>query len=104
MKKILLLSFFIFSFSLSKAQWVTIPDPQFVNWLQTNYPTCMIGNMMDTTCSGIVNEDSLSIFWQSGSINNINGIEFFDSLVYFDAYYAEIDTINKIPLADCSCK
>jgi len=31
-----------------KAQYVTIPDVNFRNWLQSNIPSAMIGNQMDT--------------------------------------------------------
>ena len=46
----------LFSVTLCKAQWVTIPDANFVAWLETNYPSCMNGNQMNTSCSAIVND------------------------------------------------
>lgn len=39
----------------SKAQFVTIPDTNFVNWLNANgFSSCMSGNDIDTTCSLIL--------------------------------------------------
>ncbi len=81
MKKLFLFSFFLFSFSFSKAQWVTIPDANFVAYLQANYPTCMNGNLMDTTCSGIVNATSVNC--QAQNISNFSGIQYFDNLIVF---------------------
>ena len=39
----------------AKAQWVTIPDANFATWLNTNYPSFMNGNKIDTAFSEIVN-------------------------------------------------
>ncbi len=39
-----------FSFTESKAQYITIPDPNLATWMRTHgYDTCMIGNQLDTT-------------------------------------------------------
>jgi uncharacterized repeat protein (TIGR01451 family) len=65
------------------AQYVTIADTAFVNWLTTNYPTCMNGNQMDTTCSGIVNEVSVNVnnlMQLNSNIINLSGIQYFDNL------------------------
>jgi hypothetical protein len=66
------------SFNATKAQFVTIPDGNFVTWLNTNYPSCMNGNQMDTTCAQIIYEDS--IYLQYTSIYDLEGIQYFDSL------------------------
>jgi hypothetical protein len=60
------------SFNATKAQFVTIPDGNFVTWLNTNYPSCMNGNQMDTTCAQIIYEDSIlcSSFFIPVSIGN----------------------------------
>jgi uncharacterized repeat protein (TIGR01451 family) len=79
MKKTILSFLILFCLQLApaKAQWVTIPDPSFVIWLQANYPTCMNGNLMDTTCSDIVNSTSLII--ADPDIIDLTGIQYFDS-------------------------
>jgi uncharacterized repeat protein (TIGR01451 family) len=79
MKKYILL-LFIFCLQLvpTKAQWVTIPDANFVSWLNQNYPTCMNGNQMDISCSQIINEDTLIIV--GFGINDFTGLEHFTNL------------------------
>ena len=55
MHKKYLLALLLFVFSLgAKAQWVSIPDSNFVNYLNTfGFAQCMNGNQLDTTCSGL---------------------------------------------------
>ncbi|HKR04074.1 MAG TPA: hypothetical protein VJY62_05500, partial [Bacteroidia bacterium] len=78
-KKILLAFFFSLLFSFSSAQWVTIPDTNFVNWLNANgFAPCMNGNLMDTSCNAIVSTDT--IHCGGAKINDLNGIQYFDSL------------------------
>jgi len=56
MKRLILLFFvLVLKFAPAKAQWVTIPDANFVTKLTQLFPSCMNGNQMDTTCAGIVN-------------------------------------------------
>ena len=58
-------------------QYVTIPDANFVNWLNNNgYVNCIIGNQMDTLCadSVLINNDSLDISYQG--ISDFTGIRF----------------------------
>ena len=97
MKKLLLLSFsfFLFTFSFSsKAQWVTIPDANFVPWLTANYPTCMSGNQMDTTCSGIVN--AVAINCNSISISNLTGIQYFDNLQQLNCSDNQLTSLSVV--------
>ncbi len=95
MKKILLLSFFIFSFSFTKAQWVTIPDANFVAWLSQEYPSCMNGNLMDTTCSWIVNDTYVDV--TSLNISNLSGIQFFDNLQHLDCSINDLSSLPSLP-------
>jgi len=89
----------IFAFSLttySNAQWVTIPDAGFVNILTNNFPTCMNGNQMDTTCPGIVSATQL-YFGGGNLVSDLTGLEYFDSLQDLDISYNLITTINYLP-------
>lgn len=61
-----------------KAQFVTIPDANFVTWLQTNVPSAMNGNHMDTTSLAVTQFNHINI--SSLGIQNLNGIQYFDSL------------------------
>ena len=102
MKKITLLlilnlSFLIFNSQKVKAQWVTIPDTNFVNWLTTNYPSCMSGNMMDTTCSAIVSSSYIDC--SNSNISNLSGIQYFDNLQYLDCHSNYITTLPNLSIS-----
>lgn len=74
------------SFSLnSSSQIVTIPDSEFVIFLQANYPACISGDQLDTQCFGIVNATSLIL---PASITDLYGLEFFVSLTSLEVYGA----------------
>src|ERR1035437_1466492 len=86
MKKITFTLLFMFVFiglSNLKTQYVTINDPNFVTWLQGNYPNCMNGNQMDTTCADIINATSLSLV-SNGYISDLTGIQYFINATYLD--------------------
>ena len=67
MKKFLFFCFAILFLTRTvSAQWVPVTDPAFLNFLQTNYPSCVadlgVGDWnLNTSCPEIVNEDSLTI-------------------------------------------
>ena len=72
-RKILLSLVFCFALISARAQYVTIPDTNFVNWLNANgYASCMSGNLMDTTCSAVVN--ALSVNCSNSNIFDIKGV------------------------------
>jgi uncharacterized repeat protein (TIGR01451 family) len=78
-QKLLILLFFLFIASESKAQFVTIPDLNFVNWLNSHgFSGCMSGNLMDTTCITILSEDTVDC--AASTISDLNGIQYFDNL------------------------
>jgi hypothetical protein len=100
MKKLLLSYLILLCIQLptANAQWVTIPDTNFVNKLTQLFPTCMNGNQMDTTCSAILSQTS---FYFNGSasavdIINISGIEFFDNLESLSYSHTNDDTAVHI--------
>ncbi len=96
MKKLLLLLFILcLKLIPTKAQWVTIPDTAFVNILTQNYPACMNGNQMDTTCSNILNEDTL--YLAGYNLKDITGIAYFDNLIYLDCSSSPVDSITSLP-------
>lgn len=100
MKKIitrttLLLAFLGLSSTYLKAQYVTIPDANFVTWLTNNYPGCMSGNLMDTTCSEIVNETSASPI--SIMVSDLTGIEYFDSLQFLACSHNFLTGLPRLP-------
>jgi uncharacterized repeat protein (TIGR01451 family) len=94
-KTFLLLAFLGLNFNKAKSQWVTIPDANFVTWLTANYPSCMNGNQMDTTCAGIIEAVSIDI---SGlGILDIYGIEYFDDLTTLYSQNNSISTFSDLP-------
>ncbi len=61
-----------------KDNYVLIPDPKFVAWLQINYPSCMKGNKMDTTCTSV--KAALSLNVSSQQIASLEGMQYFRKL------------------------
>ena len=82
MKKLFTCLLFIIISNLTHAQYVTIPDSNFVNFLTSKYPNCMNGNQMDTTCSTITYASYLDVGNQN--ISNLEGIKYFDNLINLD--------------------
>jgi hypothetical protein len=96
MKK-LILFLFIFCLQLvsANAQWVTIPDANFVTKLQQLFPSCMSGNLMDTTCSAIITTSSLVIYYSN--ISDLTGIEYFDNLTTLICDNNQLTTLPPLP-------
>ena len=106
MKKLLLsfLILFCLHFTPAKAQWVTIPDANFVAKLTQLYPSCMNGNQMDTTCPLIVNETLLSI--NASGIYDLTGIEYFVNLLTLGCDSNYLSVLPTLPnsLIDLYCR
>jgi hypothetical protein len=81
--------------NIARAQWVTIPDYNFVLFLQEEHSTCMDGDQMDTTCTGIVNATILEI--GSGYIENLEGIQYFSNLIALDCSENYLTTLPELP-------
>ena len=85
MKKILvlLLTFLVFN-TASRAQYVNVPDDNLRAYMMQNFPTCFnASNMLDTTCTGIVNVNSLIVnFYSPGGVTTLNwdGFQYFKNL------------------------
>jgi uncharacterized repeat protein (TIGR01451 family) len=82
MKKLFTLLALMLCLSNLKAQFVTIPDANFVTWLQANVASAMNGNQMDTTSLAVINRKVVSI--QNLGINDVTGLQYFDSLKKLD--------------------
>lgn len=97
-KTILLLHLILVTNLLSKSQTITIPDTEFANWIQSNYPTCITGDQLDTACINALNISSLSI--NSSSISNFTGIEWFVDVTTLNLdYNSFLTTVNLLPPA-----
>jgi uncharacterized repeat protein (TIGR01451 family) len=85
----------LFFLTETKAQYVTIPDATFRNFLQTTYPTCMSSGKLDTTCAAIVNATSLNISFNT--VADLTGIQYFKSLKTLDCGYNHLTSLPKLP-------
>jgi uncharacterized repeat protein (TIGR01451 family) len=96
MKKLILLFLvLVLKFAPAKAQWVTIPDPNFVTKLTQLYPSCMNGNQMDTTSSQIVISETVDL--QGSNISNLFGIQYFDNLTILNCSYNQLTSLPALP-------
>jgi Leucine-rich repeat (LRR) protein len=96
MKKLILLFLVLaLKFIPAKAQWVTIPDANFVTWLTTNYPSCMNGNQMDTTCSAIVNTTNIEV--SDSYISDLTGVEYFANLSFLTCNDNQLTSLPALP-------
>jgi uncharacterized repeat protein (TIGR01451 family) len=104
MKKLILLTLLSIITLLSNAQYVTIPDSNFVSYLQSEFPTAMSGNQMDTTASVIIKAKSVNC--SGDSISNLYGIQFFDSLKGLYCVNNLLSNLPKLPnsLVDINCR
>jgi uncharacterized repeat protein (TIGR01451 family) len=96
MKTRLLLLIIITAFACTtKAQYVTIPDANFVAWLNNNgFSQCMNGNEMDTTCSVIITAADVDCSYQN--ISSLEGIQYFKNLITLDCSSNSLNTIPKL--------
>lgn len=96
MKTKTILFYFLLILSIKvNAQFVTIPDSHFVNWLNTNIPSAMVGNQMDTSNVAITSRTSINISFDT--LCNLNGIQYFTSLQILDCSYNQLDTLVNLP-------
>ena len=98
MKKysLLLVTIFVMITTITKAQYVNIPDSNFRAFLINKYPTCFnaIGQM-DTTCSMLVTEYYLNCSNQN--IQNLDGIKFFKNLFTLICEGNKLDSLPILP-------
>lgn len=97
-KHLVLTAIFTVVLFCTKAQYVNIPDTNFRNYLQTNYPGCFnVSGQMDTTCSVLLTVDSLGFGGEMGSFCNyyqdMEGIQYFKNLKKF--------TLHNTCLVNC---
>ena len=80
----------------TKAQYVTIPDAGFRNFIiNAGMGTCLNGNQLDTTCMLIRSRTTIDC---SGyAIANLDGIQYFDSLLSLDCSDNNLSAINSLP-------
>jgi hypothetical protein len=92
MKNTITIILILFALKYKAQNYVSIPDANFVSYLQQNYPSCMNGNQMDTTCLGIVNATYVSV--NSLGISDLTGIQYFKNL---KVLYCEYNQLTNLP-------
>lgn len=80
-------------FVFAQAQFVTIPDPNFVTYLQTQFPSCMSGNQLDTTCATTPFAQTMNM--ANKGIANFSGLEYFTQAMFIDV---SNNPINSLPI------
>ncbi|HKC69420.1 MAG TPA: T9SS type A sorting domain-containing protein [Bacteroidia bacterium] len=105
MKKLLIFSIILCGLRTKAQTWVTIPDANFVTFLQGIVPNAMNGNQLNTTSTDVTNYSyQMSINYQN--ISNLFGIQYFTSITYLDCSYNILTTLptlpNLIQNLDCS--
>lgn len=99
-KKLLAILAGLFTVACLQAQYATIPDSSFVNWLRNNgFSACMVGNTIDTNCTYVVNAHTLNCYAQP--IHDLTGIQYFRNL---DSLDCSNDTISNIPALPAQLK
>ena len=94
----------LFAISNVRAQYVTIPDPNFVSWLQANgYSGCMTGALLDTTCPTVISATRIKC--NGEGISNLYGIQYFDNLDTLECYNNLLTSLPSLPasLTRLSC-
>ena len=80
--------------SISKAQYVNIPDVNFRNYLIQTFSTCFNGaGQMDTTCGDVINATGITC--SHGNISDLTGLEYFKNLTDLDC---SDNNLTKIPI------
>lgn len=96
MKHIYFLAFLIISIPQSQAQtYVTIPDTNFVSWLQANVPSAMNGNQMDITNPDVTSLTTMDV--SDLAITDISGVEYFSSLTMLNCDSNQLAGIFAFP-------
>lgn len=96
MKKLLLLLSIVTMRQTHGQTYVTIPDANFVSWLQTNIPSAMSGNQMDTT-NIAVTTTTHTIDVVGKNISNLYGIQYFSSLDTLYCLNNYLTTFTRFP-------
>ena len=87
--------------TVTKAQYVTIPDVNFRNALKTLYPTAFNGaGQMDTTKSVIINAQGLNV--SNKNIQDLTGVQYFKNLYNLLCSNNQLTTLPTLPTINLS--
>lgn len=96
MHKNLRLTVLLFSFvcfTKVGAQYVNIPDTNFVNWLNGHgYSQCLSGSQLDTTCPAVLTTTKINFLY--APVTDLTGLQYFKNL---DTLLAQNCNITNVP-------
>lgn len=80
----------------SRAQFVTIPDANFVTYLNTHgYAGCLTGNQLDTSCVTVLSTHGL--YCGGLGIYNLTGLQYFKNLDTLDCSRDSLQSLPALP-------
>lgn len=85
----------VVSVGLKAQTFVTIPDPQFVGWLQVHFPSAMNGNQLDINNPLVTATHTVNLYYQN--ISNLSGIEHFTSLTHLNCETNHLTSLPTLP-------
>ena len=96
MKKLFIISCVIFLSLNVSAQFVTLQDTAFRDWIDVNIPGAIVNGLLDTQHPGVVNRTAINI--QGGyDFYNLSGLEFFTNLKYLTCTHVSLDVYPFMP-------
>lgn len=97
MKKLFILfAFFVLPF-FSSAQYVTLQDTAFRNWIDVNYPGAIVGGQLDINNIGVIT--ACCIFASGGyDFYNLDGVQYFTNLQVLQASGVQLDFVPQFIL------
>lgn len=82
--------------SCTNLTYVDIPDSNFRSVLMKKFPKCFdTGGRMQTTCPAITVTEGLYV--GNSNISNLEGIQYFHSLLRFDCSYNNLESLPTLP-------
>lgn len=75
-----------------------IPDSTFRHFLTLNYPTCMTGDSLNTSCPQVLSETGISVTGLS-TLNDLTGVQYFTGIGFLHCYDNQLTYIP--PLTAC---
>ena len=79
----------------ANAQYVTIPDANFAQYLTTNFPSCMNNGKLDTVCSATLKVPYINI--ESSGITDLTGIQYFKNLDSLNCGDNSLTNLSPLP-------
>ncbi|SFD03758.1 conserved repeat domain-containing protein, partial [Flexibacter flexilis DSM 6793] len=84
----------------AQAQYVTLPDTNFRNYMRGEFASCFnTAGLLDTTAAAALVVNEFFLDGMAGNLNNISGIQYFKGIKRLDIMSANITELPKLPLS-----